>query len=123
MANEELTFNELPSAMALVLRKVEDIENQLRILQTSLDNKRYAKENGHIPMSITEACEFLKMKRSTIYYHLENNNLPATRKGKSYILFKDELLKWAESGRTNHAPMTSDERESAIASNIFKRKY
>ena len=62
-------------------------------------------------MSLTEACAFLKMRRSTMYYHRENGNIPATRKGKNYILFKDELVRWAESGRTNDVPMTISERK------------
>ena len=63
----------------------------------------------------------MKRKRSTMYYHLENGNIPATRKGKNYILFKDELLKWAESGRINDVPLTFEEQAAAMSSD-FKRK-
>ena len=121
MAYEELTFNELPSAVTLLLQKVEDIEHLLHQLQGDLTQKKKSEENGHIPMSLTDACAFLKMKRSTMYYHLENGNIPATRKGKNYILFKDELVKWAESGRTNDVPMTISERKDAITAG-FRRK-
>ena len=113
MAYEELTFNELPSAVTLLLQKVDGLEHLLHQLQGDLTQKKKSEENGHIPMSLTEACAFLKMKRSTMYYHLENGNIPATRKGKNYILFKDELVRWAESGRTNDVPMTISEREEA----------
>lgn len=121
MVNEELTFNELPSAIALVLRKVEGIERQIQQMQDSFDKKNTKESNGHIPMSLTEACEFLKMKRSTMYYHLENGSIPATRKGKNYILFKDELLKWMESGRTNQVPLTLEEKEETMTAG-FRRK-
>lgn len=123
MAYEELTFNELPSAVTLLLQKVEDIEHLLHQLQGDLTQKKKSEENGHIPMSLTEACAFLKMKRSTMYYHLENGNIPATRKGKNYILFKDELVRWAESGRTNDVPMTISEREEAISNGIRRHKF
>ena len=121
MAYEELTFNELPSAVTLLLQKVEGIEDLLHQLQGDITQKKKSEENGHTPMSLTEACAFLKMKRSTMYYHLENGNIPATRKGKNYILFKDELIKWAESGRTNDVPMTISERKEAITAG-FRRK-
>ena len=121
MAYEELTFNELPSAVTLLLQKVDGLERLLHQLQGDLTQKKKSEENGHIPMSLTEACAFLKMKRSTMYYHLENGNIPATRKGKNYILFKDELVKWAESGRTNDVPMTISERKDAITAG-FRRK-
>lgn len=121
MAYEELTFNELPSAVTLLLQKVDGLEHLLHQLQGDLTQKKKSEENGHIPMSLTEACAFLKMKRSTMYYHLENGNIPATRKGKNYILFKDELLKWAESGRINDVPLTFEEQAAAMSSD-FKRK-
>lgn len=123
MAYEELTFNELPSAVTLLLQKVDGLEHLLHQLQGDLIQKKKSEENGHIPMSLTEACAFLKMKRSTMYYHLENGNIPATRKGKNYILFKDELVRWAESGRTNDVPMTISEREEAISNGIRRHKF
>lgn len=123
MAYEELTFNELPSAVTLLLQKLDGLEHLLHQLQGDLPQKKKSEENGHIPMSLTEACAFLKMKRSTMYYHLENGNIPATRKGKNYILFKDELVRWAESGRTNDVPMTISEREEAISNGIRRHKF
>ena len=121
MVNEELTFNELPSTMAHLLRKVEGIERQIQQMQDSFASNREQGSNAHVPMSLTEACEFLKMKRSTMYYHLERGSIPATRKGKYYILFKDELLKWIESGRTNPVPLTMEEQEESIMA-VFRRK-
>ena len=123
MAYEELTFNELPSAVTLLLQKVDGLEHLLHQLQGDLTKKKKSEENGHIPMSLTEACAFLKMKRSTMYYHLENGNIPATRNVKNYILFKDELVRWAESGRTNDVPMTISEREEAISNGIRRHKF
>ena len=123
MTYDELTFNELPSAVTLLLQKVEGIEDMLQQLQGDIIQKKKSEENGHTPMSLTEACAFLKMKRSTMYYHLENGNIPATRKGKNYILFKDELVKWAESGRTNDVPMTLAEKEEAISNGIRRHKF
>ena len=95
----------------------------LHQLQGDITQKKKSEENGHTPMSLTEACAFLKMKRSTMYYHLENGNIPATRKGKNYILFKDELVKWAESGRTNEVPMTTSEKEETISNGIRRHKF
>jgi excisionase family DNA binding protein len=121
MEKEELTFDELPSVLALVLRKVEGIEKNVERIQAAVERTTTQHKDGHTPMTLSEACEFLKMKRSTMYYHLENGNIPATRKGKNYILFKDELLKWAESGRINDVPLTFEEQAAAMSSD-FKRK-
>ena len=123
MEKEELTFDELPSVLALVLRKVEGIEKNVERIQAAVERTTTQHKDGHTPMTLSEACEFLKMKRSTMYYHLENGNIPATRKGKNYILFKDELVRWAESGRTNDVPMTISEREEAISNGIRRHKF
>jgi excisionase family DNA binding protein len=71
-------------------------------------------------MNIDEACEFLKMKKGTMYYHLQNRSIPATKKGKSYIFFKDELIKWAESGRTTEVPLTPEEMNAALSKRAGK---
>lgn len=116
------TSNEMPELMGKLISKVEHMEVMLLEFRKDLDEIISCKvPNGHIPMSFTEACEFLRMKPSTLYYHLEKHNIPATRQGKSYILFMDELLKWTETGRTSAPPMTPEERNAAILRTI-KRK-
>jgi excisionase family DNA binding protein len=72
-------------------------------------------------MTIDEACDFLKMKKSTMYYHIEHNNIPATKRGKNYILFKDELVGWLESGRKSPVALSPEEMNAQKLSSI-KRK-
>ena len=95
---ETLTFNDLPEVVSQVLTKVERLERVLNIIKDEVC-KKSSPSAEHIPMTIDEACDFLKMKKSTMYYHIERNNIPATKRGKNYILFKDELVGWLESGR------------------------
>ena len=87
---ETLTFNDLPEVVSQVLTKVERLERVLNIIKDEVC-KKSSPSAEHIPMTIDEACDFLKMKKSTMYYHIERNNIPATKRGKNYILFKDEL--------------------------------
>lgn len=110
---ETMTFNDLPKVVSLVLTKVERLE---RVLDTIKDEvcKKSSPSAEHIPMTIDEACEFLKMKKSTMYYHIERGNIPATKSGKNYLLFKDELIQWAESGRRNGVAMTPEEQNAAF---------
>ena len=60
-------------------------------------------------MTLDEACEFLRMKKSTMYYHLGKGNIPGTKKGKNHILYKDELLKWTELGRIDVDMRTAEQ--------------
>jgi excisionase family DNA binding protein len=109
---EQMTFNDLPGMVSQILNKVERLE---RVIETIREHvgKNSSSSTEHIPMTIDEACEFLKMKKSTMYYHVERGNITATRRGKNYIFFKDELLRWLESGRTNQVSLTYEEKNAA----------
>ena len=115
-----MTFNDLPKVVSQVLAKVERMERVLDFIKDEVCKKRSSSAE-HTPMTIDEACEFLKMKKSTMYYHIERGNIPATRTGKNYLLFKDELIHWCESGRKNPVSMTPEERNASIRAS-HKRK-
>ena len=117
---ETLTFNDLPEAVSQVLTKVERLERVLNIIKDEVC-KKSSPSAEHIPMTIDEACDFLKMKKSTMYYHIERNNIPVTKRGKNYILFKDELVGWLESGRKSPVALTPEEMNAQKLSSI-KRK-
>lgn len=118
---DDISFNDLPKVMSQVLDKVEGLEKAVNGLKNELGSKGN-QVDGHIPMTIDEACEFLRMKKSTMYYNLEHGNIPGTRRGKNYILFKDELVHWLEGGRTNsNATMNAEELNASIM-NSQKRK-
>lgn len=88
---EEMTSNDLPKVVSQMFNKVERMERVIDIIKDEVC-KRSVPTSEHTPMTIDEACEFLKMKKSTMYYHIERDNIPATKRGKNYILFKDELV-------------------------------
>ena len=107
-----MTFNDLPGMVSQILNKVERLERVIETIREHVRNNS-SSSTEHIPMTIDEACEFLKMKKSTMYYHVERGNITATRRGKNYIFFKDELLRWLESGRTNQVSLTFEEKNAA----------
>ena len=72
------------------------------------------KANTHIPMSVEEASAYLKMPMATLYMKLGNGSIPATKPGKRYCLYQDELDKWLETNRKNPVPLTAEEENAAI---------
>lgn len=116
---ETMTFNDLPMVLQQVLNKIERLEQVLDGIKEEMTKNHKPKD--HVPMTLDEACDFLKMKKSTMYYHIERGNIPATRTGKNYLLFKDELIHWCESGRKNPVSMTPEERNASIRAS-HKRK-
>ena len=120
MTTEQISFNDLPKAVKQVMDMISDLQLSVSGLHDEI-KKGNSSSSDHTPMNIDEACEFLKMKKTTMYYHLQHRSIPATRKGKSYILFKDELIKWAESGRTNKVILTPDEINATLSKRAGKK--
>src|SRR5574344_1093308 len=118
MATDHITFNDLPDAMSLVLEKITALEQKVTKLSETIGNGE--RKNNHVLMTMNEACDFLRLKKTTIYYHLKQGTIRAARTGKSYMFFKDELMKWIESGRMNER-RTADEMNASLAKRAGKQ--
>ena len=118
--NKELTFNDLPMVVAQLRDEVVGMKQMIISLQSQ--NKPH-KANTHIPMSVEEASAYLKMPMATLYMKLGNGSIPATKPGKRYCLYQDELDKWLEANRKNPVPLTAEEENAAIlASFVLSKK-
>ena len=47
---------------------------------------------------------------------LSDGTIPATKPGKRYCLYRDELDKWLESSRKNPVPLSDEELSESISS-------
>ena len=122
MNNQEsgLSFNDIPKAMSRLLNEVGDIRQMLVEMRR---NEKPSTPDRHIPMSVDEAAEYLKIPKATLYDKLAKGEIPATKPGKRYVLYKDELDKWLDCNRRTSVPMTPEEENEAIlASNRRKPK-
>ena len=70
----------------------------------------------HVPMSVDEAAEYLGIPKGTLYMKLSEGSIPATKPGKRYCLYRDELDKWLESSRKNPVPLSDEELSESISS-------
>jgi excisionase family DNA binding protein len=113
MAQEVLTFNDLPMVVAQLRDEVVSMKKMLQAQQS--ENKSQA-EDKHIPMSVDEAAEYMKMPKGTLYEKLRNGTIPATKPDKRYRLYRDELDKYLESARKNPVPLSDEEINEAIGS-------
>ncbi|MGM9701950.1 MAG: helix-turn-helix domain-containing protein [Prevotella sp.] len=118
MEYSNLTFNDLPRVVAELRDEVVGMKKMLSRLQ---DENVQRKENTHCPMSVDEAADYLKMPLRTLYMKLADGTIPATKPGKRYVLYQDELDKWLECNRRNPVPLTDEEQNAAVlASNRRK---
>jgi excisionase family DNA binding protein len=118
---EQITFNDLPMMVSQVLSKMERLERVVETIRERIDGNSTSSAE-HIPMTIDEACDFLKMKKSTMYYHVERGNITVTKRGKNFIFFKDELVHWLEGGRKNQESSMNTDEENDMRLASFRRK-
>ena len=119
MEQNVVTFNDLPQVVAQLRDEVMGMRAMLSRHQ-ELSNKP-TKENRHKPMTVEEAIEYTHIPKGTMYMKLEDGTIPATKPGKRWLLYQDELDKWLETTRRNAVPFTADEVNEAILAS-HKRK-
>ena len=118
MGKDQLTFNDLPTVVGELCNRIASMEN---LLTEKLSKQHEAKENTHVPMTVQEACAYLKMPLSTFYYKVKKDDIPVIKQGKHLYIYRDELDRWLESSRKNPAPQSfEDENESMLASHRRK---
>lgn len=87
-----VSFENLPQAVSLLLEKVETLEQLLKSQQnTSAPSDR--------PMSITEAAKFLNLSVPTLYGFVSKRTIPFSKVGKRLYFSEAELTSWIKSGR------------------------
>ena len=120
MEKQELTFNDLPQVVAQLRDEVMGLR-ALLLKQQEENRNNQVRENRHKPMTVEEAAEYTRIPIGTLYMKLGDGTIPATKPGKRYVLYQDELDKWLEANRKNAVPLTPDEENEAILSS-HKRK-
>ena len=113
MNTTDLTFNDLPKVVGELCRRIAGLENLLR---DTLNRQSEPKENLHVPMTVQEACAYLKMPVSTFYYKIKKDNIPVIKQGKHLYIYRDELDKWLEASRKTSVPLTYEEENEAMYS-------
>ena len=120
MEKYELTFNDLPEVVAQLRDEVMGMR-ALLLKQQEENRKHKVREDRHKPMTVEEAAEYTRIPLGTLYMKLGDGTIPATKPGKRYVLYQDELDKWLEANRKNAVPLTAEEENEVILSS-HKRK-
>ena len=118
MAKDQLTFNDLPTVVGELCDRIASMES---LLSENISLQSAPQENTHVPMTVQEACKYLRMPLSTFYYKVKKDNIPVIKQGKHLYIYRDELDKWLECNRKNPVPLTVEEENAAVlASNRRK---
>lgn len=76
MEKDQLTFNDLPNVVGELCDRIASMEN---LLTEKLSKQYETKENTHVPMTVQEACNYLKMPLSTFYYKVKKDDIPVIK--------------------------------------------
>lgn len=87
-----VSFENLPQAVSLLLEKVETLEQLLKSQQNpgSLSDK---------PMTISQAAEFVNLTVPTLYGFVSKRTIPFSKVGKRLYFSENELTSWIQNGR------------------------
>lgn len=103
----EITFQNFPQAVTHLLNKVDNIERLLSSQNNSSDSIDH-------PLTIEEACEYLKLKKGTIYQKVREKTIPHSKKGSRLYFSKQELVNWIKEGRKKTINEIKDEASTYI---------
>jgi excisionase family DNA binding protein len=112
----ELTFEQLPGAVAKILESLERIEKQLN------QEHNPPTDNGPF-MNIQEVAEFLNLSVPTIYGYVHKQAFPHYKAGKRLNFKKSELIEWILSSRRKSLTEIETEAESYITRTRNKNKW
>ena len=111
MSKNQFTFNDLPEVLGELCDRIASMES---LLTEKLSKQNEVKENTHVPMTVQEACAYLKMPLSTFYYKVKKDDIPVIKQGKHLYIYRDELDKRLESSRKTAVPQSFEEENDAL---------
>lgn len=120
MTREPLSFDNLPQVVAALRDEVAGMK-ALLLQSLHKGENQQKKESKHRPMSVVEAAEYLRMPKNTLYMKLQSGEVPASKVGKCWKIYQDELDQWLEVNRRNPVPLTDEEQNAAILSSHHRK--
>lgn len=111
--NKEITFEKLPEAVSYLTEQVANLKEMISALQTPSNEEKSL-------IGIDEACEVIQKAKPTIYALVRKGIIPAYKRGKKLYFYKEELLRWVESGRKGfaHCSLSSEEQLALMQANV-----
>ena len=90
---KEISFENLPKAVAHLVTEVAELKVMVEKGQTPVENQK------RVPIGIDQACKIIKKAKPTVYTLVRKRMIPCYKNGKQLYFFEDELLEWITSGK------------------------
>ena len=109
LAHSELSFNDVPKAVAHLIGKVEKIE-------TLLNAKQPQAEEADQWLNLGDLCRYHPdhPAKPTVYAWIGQRSIPYHKKGKKLMFLKSEIDNWLKEGRRKTAAEIQAEAEKYV---------
>jgi len=107
----EISFNDVPKALAHLIDKVEQIETLLNV-------KQKAQQEADHWLNLTDLCSYHpdRPAKPTVYTWICQRSIPYHKKGKKLMFLKSEIDSWLKEGRRKTAAEIQAEAEQFVIS-------
>ena len=89
----EISFENLPKAVAHLVKEIAEIKHMIQNVQV------YESKDKSIPIGIEEASRIIGKAKPTIYALVRQRKIPCYKYGKKLYFFEEELLEWISKGK------------------------
>ena len=110
---ENLTFEQLPTAVTMLTEKV----SELTRLITQQQAQTSTKEQPEKLLTIQQAAEYLSLSVPTIYSKVSKGELPVMKRSKRLYFSQVELLDYLKHGRRKSIAELEQEAEEGLLKN------
>ena len=118
MDNNEISFENLPKAVAHLVNEVAEIKALVEKGQDAIISPK------RIPIGIAEACKIIGKAKPTILRLCVSVYSPVINKnGKKLYFFEDELLEWIANGRRKTVRELAEDSKLFISEKKAKRSH
>jgi len=114
MANNEITFDNLPEAVGYLIKEIGEIKE-------IMSQQRKPPQSKRLPIGIDDACRIVGKAKSTIYVLVQKRLIPCCKVGKKLYFYEDELLDWIATGRKKSIAETKNQLETQIYQGIRRQ--
>lgn len=98
------SLNGLPQALETILNRMDKLEGMISELHRNYSKpvaNSSSSADPHVLMSLEEAADFVRMKKSTLSQYARDGHVPCTKVGRAYKFVKLKLVAWVEDGGPN----------------------
>lgn len=107
----DISFENLPKAVAHIVKEIAEIKYMIQNVQI------YESKEKSVPIGVEDASRLLGKAKPTIYALVRQRKIPCYKYGKKLYFFEEELLEWISKGKKK----TIQEIESEVSKYIHNK--